>query len=83
RVAWEIDGISTILDLVHRGHGHAVLPIHAVAGRAGLVAQPIVKPRLASVLALGTSAQRPLTPLARAVMALLRELTPACYSKSA
>ncbi|MGH8632792.1 MAG: LysR substrate-binding domain-containing protein [Burkholderiales bacterium] len=82
KVAWEIDGVSTILDLVRRGHGHAVLPIHAVAGREGLAAQPIVKPRLGSVLALGTSAQRPLTPLARAVMVLLRELTPARYSKS-
>ncbi|MGH8701984.1 MAG: LysR substrate-binding domain-containing protein [Burkholderiales bacterium] len=82
KVAWEIDGVSTILDLVRRGHGHAMLPIHALAGREGLAAQPLVKPRLASVLALGTSAQRPLTPLARAVTVLLRELTPARYSKS-
>ncbi len=77
KVAWEIDGVSAILDLVRDGHGHAILPIHAIGGREDLEARPIVKPRLASVLALATSAQRPLTPLARAVMALLRELAPA------
>ncbi len=76
KVAWEIDGIPTILDLVRRGHGHAVLPILAIAGREGLVAHPIVKPGLAIVLALATAAQRPLTPLARAVLELLRELAP-------
>lgn len=75
-VAWEIDGIAAILDLVREGHGHAILPIHAIGGRDGLEARPIVKPRLAAVLALGCSAQRPLTPLARAVMGLLRELAP-------
>lgn len=83
KVAWEIDGVATILDLVRRGHGHAVLPIHALAGREGLAAQPIVKPRLASVLALGTAAQRPLTPLARAVAGLLRELAPAALHRPA
>ncbi|MGQ0544121.1 MAG: LysR family transcriptional regulator [Betaproteobacteria bacterium] len=83
KVAWEIDGISTILDLVRQGYGHAVLPIHAVAGREGLVAQPIVKPRLASVLVLATAAQRPLTPLARSVAGLLRELAPPALQQRA
>jgi len=75
KVACEIDSISTILDLALRGHGHAVLPIHAVAGREPLVARRIVRPRLAMVLALATVAHRPLTPLARATASLLRELT--------
>ncbi len=85
-VAWEVDGIAAILDLVRAGHGRAVLPIHALAGREGLEARPIVRPRLAAALALGISAQRPLTPLARATMALVRELAPPAlgprYSKT-
>lgn len=47
-VAWEIDGFPAILDLVHRGHGYAVLPLNAVRGdplRRPFVPRPIVRPK--------------------------------------
>ena len=78
-VAWEIDGIPAIIDLVTRGHGHAVLSMNAIRNdpaRARLLPRPIVKPRLVTTLVLATSAQRPLTPLARKVVELVRELAP-------
>lgn len=82
-VAWEIDGIAAILDLVQQGYGHAVLPLMAARGdavRSNLAARPILRPRLASALALATSSQRPQTPLTRCVVDLLRELVPACLN---
>lgn len=78
-VALEIDGIPAILDLVARGHGYAVLSGNAIRhdpNRAQLLARPIVKPRLSTTLALATSSQRPLTPLARQVIELLLEVVP-------
>lgn len=79
-VAWEIDSVPAILDLVQQGHGYAVLPLNAIRGddlRRRFLPRPIVKPRLASVLALANSAQRPLTPLSRRVIDLVREIAPA------
>ncbi|HUN67513.1 MAG TPA: LysR substrate-binding domain-containing protein [Burkholderiales bacterium] len=78
-VAWEVDGIPAILDLVARGHGHAVLSLNAIRNdpaRERLLAHPIVKPRLVTTLSIATSSQRPLTPLARQVVALLRTVAP-------
>jgi len=76
-VAWEIDGITAILDLVRAGRGYAVMPIHAITGSEDtLVARPIVRPKLASVLALATPTKRPLTPLTRGVVDVVRELAP-------
>ncbi|MCL4801068.1 MAG: LysR family transcriptional regulator [Burkholderiales bacterium] len=78
-VALEIDGVPAILDLVHQGYGHAVLPLNAVRGdnlRRAFLARPIVEPRLKSVLALAISAQRPTTPLARRTLELIREVGP-------
>jgi LysR family nitrogen assimilation transcriptional regulator len=79
QIALEVDGIRAIVDLVQRGHGYAVLPRNALieAGDdAKLVARPIVKPALKSVMAVATSAQRPLTRMAQEAVALLRELGP-------
>ncbi len=79
KIALEVDGVRAILDLVQRGHGHAVLARHALidAGDgAKLVARPIVKPALRSVMAMATSAQRPLTRMAQEAIALLGELGP-------
>lgn len=78
-VAWEVDGIPAILDLVARGHGHAVLSLNALRNdpaRERLRAHPIVKPRLATTLAIATPSQRPMTPLAKQLAELLRELAP-------
>jgi LysR family nitrogen assimilation transcriptional regulator len=78
-VALEIDGIRAILDLVQRGHGYAVLPKHALieAGpSAKLAARPIAAPPLRSVMAVATSAQRPLTRMAQETIDLLQSIGP-------
>jgi LysR family nitrogen assimilation transcriptional regulator len=78
-VALEIDGIRAILDLVQRGHGYAVLPKHALieAGpSAQLAARPITAPPLRSVMAVATSAQRPLTRMAQETIDLLQSIGP-------
>ncbi len=85
-VVWEIDGVPAILDLVRQGHGFAVLTINALRGTGngdGLVPRPIVKPPLKSLLVLATSSQRPMTPLARSTIELLRELAPVALTASA
>jgi LysR family nitrogen assimilation transcriptional regulator len=79
-IAYEIDGVRAILDLVERGYGYAVLPRLALieAGPAArLAARPIVRPALRSVLAVATSAQRPLTRMAGETIELLRSIGPA------
>jgi LysR family nitrogen assimilation transcriptional regulator len=78
-IALEVDGIRAILDLVQRGHGYAVLPRHALieAGTgAALCARPILRPALRSVIAVGTSAQRPLTRMAQETIRLLQSIGP-------
>ncbi len=78
-IALEIDGIRAILDLVQRGHGYAVLPRHALieAGpSAKLAARPITAPALRSVMAVATSAQRPLTRMAQETIGLLQSIGP-------
>ncbi len=78
-VALEIDGIPAILDLVARGHGFAVLSLNAIRHdplRAHLLPRPIMRPALTTTLAVATSAQRPLTPLARQLVELLVEVVP-------
>jgi LysR family nitrogen assimilation transcriptional regulator len=75
-VAWEIDGVSSILDLVNAGHGFAVLPLNALDGHkaAGrLIARPVVKPSLSCMIGLSASSHRRLTPLAQCVRDLISE----------
>ncbi|MCG6876154.1 MAG: LysR family transcriptional regulator [Betaproteobacteria bacterium] len=78
-VALEIDGVPAMLDLVHQGYGHAVLPANRVRvdnQRRAFVTRPIVEPRLASTLALAIPAQRPTTPLTRQTLELLASFVP-------
>ena len=76
RIEFEIDGIASILDLVHEGYGHAVLPLNSlrshILGRE-FVVSPIVKPKLTIQLSLVTSAQRPTTPLTRESLSLIQK----------
>jgi LysR family nitrogen assimilation transcriptional regulator len=77
QVAMEIDAVPAILELVAEGHGFAVLPPRALQGAATaarLAAAAIVTPQLSSALAIVTSAQRPSTPLQKAVVAVIEEL---------
>ena len=72
----EIDAVSAILELVAEGHGHAVLSPRALEGAdvaRRLTTRPIVRPRLASTLAIAVSAQRPSTPLQQAAVALIED----------
>jgi LysR family nitrogen assimilation transcriptional regulator len=79
-VAWEVSSIPSIIDLVCAGYGNAVLSASAVnaSGRASeLSVQPLVEPRLTSVLCLAASATRRATPLQRQAAQLLTELVAA------
>lgn len=79
RIALEVDGVRAILDLVQRGHGYAVLARSALAEAgdgAKFAARPITKPALRSVIAIATSAQRPLTRMAQEAIALLEQFGP-------
>lgn len=76
-VAWEVDGVPPILDLVEEGYGYAVLPpvaIRADRGSERFLVRSIVEPNLAIPLSLATSPQRPVTPLVRQVTEVLSEL---------
>jgi LysR family nitrogen assimilation transcriptional regulator len=75
-IQYEIDGVASILDLVHEGYGHTVLPGSALRGHSlhrDFVASPIVKPKLTIQLSLITSSQRPATPLSKGALPLIRE----------
>ncbi|HZF18278.1 MAG TPA: LysR substrate-binding domain-containing protein [Burkholderiales bacterium] len=76
KIVFEIDGVASVLDLVHQGYGHTVIPLNSLRSAAlgrEFVAQPIRRPRLTIPLALIVSAQRPMTPLAKGLLSLVRE----------
>jgi LysR family nitrogen assimilation transcriptional regulator len=76
-IAFEIDGVPSILELVAEGLGYAVLPRTAMLTSArpeAYVARPIVRPRLKSRLAIAVSSLRPVTPTQQAGLELIREL---------
>ncbi|HUX91304.1 MAG TPA: LysR substrate-binding domain-containing protein [Gallionellaceae bacterium] len=76
-VAWEISSVRSILDLVRAGHGHAVLPRNTIAIEhqpEAFILRPLVEPNLMSTLCLAISAHKPVTPLTKHVMQLMREL---------
>jgi LysR family transcriptional regulator, nitrogen assimilation regulatory protein len=74
-IALEIDSIPSVLDLVERGFGHAILTRNAIRGRpesGALTAARIVNPSITSHVVIATSAQRPLTTLARLTIGLMK-----------
>lgn len=76
-VAWEVDGVPSILTMVRQNFGYAVLPwlaLRADASRETLSASPIVAPTMTTILALATSSRRLMPPLVRETCALLHEL---------
>jgi LysR family nitrogen assimilation transcriptional regulator len=69
--------VASIIDLVHAGHGHAVLHASAVRGRARaeeLQVRALVEPRLATVLCQVSNAHKRPGPLLRQTSLLLTEL---------
>lgn len=77
RIACEIEGIGSILELVRDGAGHAVLPISAVQtpGHAGAFrCRPVRPDGLKIRLMLAVSARRRATHTQKAALPLLAEL---------
>ena len=76
-IAFEIDGVAAILDLVADLAGYAILPKHAVATSGKMdnfIVRPIIEPRITSLLAIAISAHRPATDTQKAVMAMIPEI---------
>lgn len=77
RIALEIDGVASILELVADGAGSAVLAGQAVrsSGRPrAFISRPIGSPRLRSSVSMAVSSQRPTTLTQKSTQDLLREL---------
>lgn len=74
-IALEIDGVSTILDLVADGAGVAILPRYALASHPGTFSvHAITAPELLSLVALATSARRTHTLTQQTVIQLLEDV---------
>jgi len=77
RVAHEIECIPAVIDLVRQGHGFGVLPMNAVKSTPWareVVVKPIVAPVLKISLSIATSAQRPISPLMRKAIEVIRDI---------
>jgi LysR family nitrogen assimilation transcriptional regulator len=85
-VALEIDAVGGIVDLVMQGYGHAIVTLNALLigpDAAKLNARRIISPRMTSVLALATSAERPDTALTRQTAELIQQFLPKAMKQSA
>jgi LysR family nitrogen assimilation transcriptional regulator len=74
-IAFEVDGIASLLDMVREGYGSAVLPITSLRAyglEKAFAARAIVSPRLLIQISLVISAQRPTIPLGKEALALIR-----------
>ena len=77
RVAYEIECIPAVIDLVRQGHGYGVLPMNAVKASPWaheVLVKPIVKPMLRISLSIATSAQRPKSPLMRKAIGVIHDI---------
>jgi LysR family transcriptional regulator, nitrogen assimilation regulatory protein len=77
RVAYEIESIPAVIDLVRQGHGFGVLPLNAVKSTQWadeVLVKPIGSPVLKTSLSIATSAQRPRSPLMRKAIELIRDI---------
>jgi LysR family nitrogen assimilation transcriptional regulator len=77
RIAVEIDGVASILELVADGAGVAILSRHAVKAATHperFAVREIVDPPLVSRLSLATPSRRPATDTQKAMLALLDSL---------
>ncbi len=77
KVAHEIECIPAIIDLVHQGHGFAVLPVNALKSAPcgdEVQLKPIVAPILKTSLSIATSTQRPKSPLMRKATEVIRDI---------
>ena len=75
-IALEVDAVTSILDLVCDGCGHAVLPQNAIRSdpqRRQFDLTPIVSPALHSRLTLATSTRHPLSQLAIRLIEMMEQ----------
>lgn len=75
-IALEVDAVTSVLDLVQEGYGHALLPLNALVRdehHRALVVDRINDPVLHSRLVLGTSRRHPLSAFGRNVLHLLEQ----------
>ncbi|HEU0276916.1 MAG TPA: LysR substrate-binding domain-containing protein [Rhodanobacteraceae bacterium] len=83
RVAWEVDGVATILGLVADGAGFAILSRQAIAASARpeqYHGRLIVEPGLVSDLYLATATARAATRTQNATEAIVREAVAEAYA---
>ncbi|MGH8699750.1 MAG: LysR family transcriptional regulator [Burkholderiales bacterium] len=76
-VAWELDAFSTLLDLVRKGFGHAVVPLSVFRNdelKGHYAPAQIVDPELVSTVAIATHSERPVSPLTLGVIDLIRTI---------
>lgn len=76
RIAYEIESIPAVIDLVRQRHGFGVLPLSAVRATPWaneVSVTPIGSPPLRVALSIATSAQRPRSPLLRKAVDLIRD----------
>jgi LysR family nitrogen assimilation transcriptional regulator len=77
QVAYEIESIPSVIDLVRQGFGFAVLPRNSVTSTpwAGdVLVRPIIAPVLKTSLSIAVSAQRPTGPLMRKALDVIRDI---------
>src|SRR2546428_10689394 len=85
-IAFEGDGVATVLDAVRAGYRYTVLPLTTVRpynAEHSFSIQPIVKPKLMIQLALIVSAQRPTTTLTQQVLQRLPQTVLAILNRAA
>ena len=85
-IAFEIDGVSAILDLVADGAGCAVLSRNAVMRSvrpSAYVARPIGEPPLQIALSTAVSSLRPTTLTQQATLELLQQTVRECMQAPA
>ncbi len=77
-IAFEVDNVSNILELVAKGYGSAVLSPRAASSAPAafkLNARPIVRPALSVRLCLSTSARSPQNPLRESAMSIVEAVS--------
>ena len=83
-VALEVDAITSALDLVQEGYGHALLPLNALARddrKRQVSVTPITDPTMHCHLVIATASQQAVSPFVRQALDLLEErVVPLCVA---
>jgi LysR family transcriptional regulator, nitrogen assimilation regulatory protein len=71
-IAFEIDSVRSISELVQKGRGYTVMPFNSIGGSGGLFWQKIVDPQIQVTLCLVSPVRRPQTALPLEAAALAK-----------